>query len=78
MIQGGFDKQVNPGPSRTLAKDMENSGVGVTYIEFPTINHLMQHAKTGDFSEYFDLEETLAVEVYIQSCQWLLNHARLR
>lgn len=78
MIQGGFDKQVNPGPSRTLAKDMENSGVGVTYIEFPTINHLMQHAKTGDFSEYFDLEETLAVEVYIQTCQWLLNHARLR
>jgi hypothetical protein len=57
---------------------MEESGVGITYSEFPTINHMMQHADTGTVNEYFDIEETLASEVYIKTCNWLLNHARLR
>lgn len=78
MIQGGLDKQVNPSPSRILAKKMENEGVGITYAEFPTLNHMMQHAVTGSVSEYFEIEETLAAEVYIKTCSWLLDHARLR
>jgi hypothetical protein len=57
---------------------MEQAGVGVTYAEFPSVNHMMQQAKTGKVSEYFDLEETLTAGVYIKTCSWLLDHARLR
>ena len=78
MIQGGLDKQVNPIPTRGLVKQMEAESVGITYAEFPTLNHMMQHAVTGSVSEYFEIEETLAAEVYIRTCSWLLDHARLR
>jgi len=78
MIQGGLDKQVNPIPTRKLVRDMENAGVGVTYAEFPNVNHMMQQATTGNLREYFDLEETLTAGVYIQTCSWLLDRARLR
>ena len=33
---------------------------------------------TDKVSEYFDLEETLTAGVYIKTCSWLLDHARLR
>lgn len=78
MIQGGLDKQVNPVPTRSLVHAMETAGVGVTYAEFPSVNHMMQQAKTGKLSEYFELEETLTAGVYIKTCSWLLDHARLR
>ncbi|MEY4626617.1 MAG: hypothetical protein RL003_589 [Bacteroidota bacterium] len=78
MIQGGLDRQVNPIPTRQLVKLMEQEGVGVTYAEFPGVNHMMQQAKTGNTREYFDLEETLTAGVYIKTCSWLLDHARLR
>jgi hypothetical protein len=57
---------------------MEQEGVGVTYAEFPGVNHMMQQAKTGNTREYFDLEETLTAGVYIKTCSWLLDHARMR
>ena len=78
MIQGGLDQQVNPIPTRGLVKQMEAESVGITYAEFPTLNHMMQHAVTGSVREYFEIEETLAAEVYIRTCSWLLDHARLR
>lgn len=78
MIQGGLDKQVNPIPTRKLVRAMEDAGVGVTYAEFPNVNHMMQQATTGNLREYFDLEETLTAGVYIQTCSWLLDRARLR
>jgi pimeloyl-ACP methyl ester carboxylesterase len=78
MIQGGLDMQVNPVPTRNLVKQMEAEGVGITYAEFPNLNHMMQHAISGNVREYFDIEETLAVEVYIKTCSWLLDRARMR
>jgi pimeloyl-ACP methyl ester carboxylesterase len=78
MIQGGLDMQVNPVPTRNLVKQMEAEGVGITYAEFPSLNHMMQHAISGNVREYFDIEETLAVEVYIKTCSWLLDRARMR
>ena len=78
MIQGGLDKQVNPVPTRSLVKEMEQAGVGVTYAEFPNVNHMMQQAITGNLREYFELEETVTAGVYIKTCTWLLDHARLR
>jgi hypothetical protein len=70
--------QVNPVPTRNLVKQMEAEGVGITYAEFPNLNHMMQHAISGNVREYFDIEETLAVEVYIKTCSWLLDRARMR
>jgi pimeloyl-ACP methyl ester carboxylesterase len=78
MIQGGLDMQVNPVPTRNLVKQMEAEGVGITYAEFPNLNHMMQHTISGNVREYFDIEETLAVEVYIKTCSWLLDRARMR
>ena len=31
--------------------------------EFPQLNHLMQHATTGDSTEYREIEETISPEV---------------
>lgn len=78
MIQGGLDKQVNPLPTRQLILTMEQANVGVTYAEFPDLNHMLQHAQTGWVNEYFEIDETLASEVFIRSSMWLIDRAKLR
>jgi len=42
-------------------------------LQFPGLNHLFQHAKTGLPSEYGDIEETFSNEVLEIISDWILN-----
>lgn len=42
-------------------------------IEFPGLNHLFQHCKTGLPSEYGKIEETFSVEVLEKMTHWILQ-----
>jgi hypothetical protein len=39
--------------------------------ELPGLNHLFQHAKTGAFSEYAQIEETFAPEALEKIADWI-------
>lgn len=70
LIYGQKDKQVPPSlnlePARNYAK-------GAEIICFPELNHLMQHAITGDISEYGQIEETFAPEVLKRIAEFIRN-----
>lgn len=78
MIQGSKDQQIEASGSAKLADKMNQVGVGVTYQEFPNLNHLLQHCTTCDVSEYFNLDETVAMEVMSVVGNWLAERNKLR
>ena len=47
------------------------AGKYVSLLEFGGLNHLFQHTQTGEISEYFTLDETLALEVQAGVMRWL-------
>lgn len=72
-IQGGLDLQVDadqnlPEVGRALAAAGNRD---VTLRLLPGLNHLLQTARTGAPSEYFQIEETLAPEVLELIAQWI-------
>lgn len=44
---------------------------GLTAVRLPDLNHLFQHCKTGDTSEYKDIEETMSPEVLEIIANWV-------
>jgi fermentation-respiration switch protein FrsA (DUF1100 family) len=45
-------------------------------IEVPGVNHLFQTAKTGDLSEYAQIEETVSPEVLEIISAWINKHVK--
>jgi pimeloyl-ACP methyl ester carboxylesterase len=45
----------------------------LTIKQYPDLNHLFQHAKTGLISEYGQIEETISSEVLEDITQWILK-----
>jgi hypothetical protein len=78
MIQGTKDQQINASGTAKLVDKMNQTGVGITYREFPGLNHLLQHCNTCDVSEYFNLDETIAIEVMSIVGNWLNERNQLR
>jgi dienelactone hydrolase len=78
MIQGSMDQQIDASGTAKLVYKMNQTGVGVTYREFTGLNHLLQHCNTCDVSEYFNLDETIAMEVMSFVGYWLTNRNQLR
>jgi hypothetical protein len=78
MIQGSKDQQIDAIGTAKLVEKMNQTGVGVTYREFPGLNHLLQHCTTCDVSEYFNLDETTAMEVMSFVGNWLTQRNQLR
>ncbi len=60
IIYGEKDQQVPPSLNAELARQLAPQAI---VMEFPQLNHLMQHAQTGDLSEYKQIEETISPEV---------------
>ena len=60
IIYGEKDMQVPPALNAGLARQLAPDA---TVKVFPQLNHMMQHANTGDVTEYREIEETIAPEV---------------
>lgn len=60
IIYGEKDRQVPP--SLNLAPALRHA-TGAQVKSYPELNHLMQHAVTGEVEEYSSIEETISPEV---------------
>ena len=60
-----------PAIERLLPKSKKN-----LIKEYPSLNHLFQHATTGLPSEYRDIEETIAPEVLTDIADWINSLSR--
>lgn len=60
VIYGEKDTQVSPALNFEAFKTLLPEA---TVIVYPELNHLMQHAKTGNADEYYQIEETFSPEV---------------
>ena len=72
-VNGSLDLQVLPDQNMPLIEKSLKEG-GSTRFEtkvFSGLNHLFQHAKTGQLSEYGQIEETMAPEVMELVASWI-------
>ena len=79
-LNGGKDVQV-PAKVNLEAIDKALKAGGnkdVTVKEYPELNHLFQHAKTGAVSEYGKIDETFAPEVLDVIATWILKRTTER
>jgi fermentation-respiration switch protein FrsA (DUF1100 family) len=72
-LNGSLDVQV---PSKENLKAIEKAlifGGNSKYVieEMPELNHLFQHAKTGNIDEYGKIEETMSPEVLEKIADWI-------
>ena len=72
VIYGEKDTQVIP----TLnSPAMERLAKTAEVREYPSLNHLMQHAYSGAVSEYSEIEETFSPEVLADIINFILGHS---
>jgi hypothetical protein len=74
-VQGGLDLQVDAGQNLPEVRGAlaASASPDVTVRLLPGLNHLLQTARTGAPSEYFEIEETLAPEVLELVSGWILE-----
>lgn len=48
---------------------------GAKVKEYPTLNHLFQHAKTGEITEYAEITETISPEVLTDMVKFIIDHS---
>jgi hypothetical protein len=74
-INGEKDTQVSPSQNLPAIRKALEAGGNRKFelVEFPGLNHLFQHAKTGAPSEYGDIEETLSPDVLEKIASWILK-----
>ena len=76
LLNGSKDLQVVasqnlPAYEKIIA---EHGKTNLTLCELPDLNHLFQHCDTGSPNEYFEIDETISVEVlemivgFVKSC----------
>ena len=63
------DAKTNLGAIRRLLPKNEESVIK----EYPSMNHLFQHCKSGDVAEYAAIEETMSYEVREEMAFWILR-----
>ncbi|MDE0957212.1 MAG: alpha/beta fold hydrolase [Planctomycetota bacterium] len=74
-INGSLDLQVPCKDNLAAIESALKRGRNPDYevVEFPDLNHLFQHCKTGLPSEYGEIEESFSVEVLEKMTQWVLH-----
>jgi pimeloyl-ACP methyl ester carboxylesterase len=72
-LDGSKDTQVDPEENipAIRAALLKGGNQQVTVHVFPGLNHLFQHAGTGEFSEYAVIEESFAPEVLVMMGDWI-------
>lgn len=74
-VNGELDLQVLPKDNLPKIEEALRSGgnADFTIVEFPGLNHLFQHAKTGSPAEYAGIEETMSTDVLDRVTSWILE-----
>jgi pimeloyl-ACP methyl ester carboxylesterase len=72
-LDGGLDIQVDAERNIPAIRQALSDGgnTHVTVFIFPGLNHLFQHAVTGDIGEYAVIEETMAPETLEKMGDWI-------
>lgn len=71
-VFGGLDLQV---PADQNAPVLEQLNPAIEVVVFPRLNHLLQTARTGEVSEYGEIEETIAPEALETVVEWVVARA---
>ncbi len=79
-LNGELDFQVPPKQNLPeIAKALKAAGnKNFQTVELPKLNHLFQTAKTGAFSEYSQIEETIAPIALMQMSDWIRKQTGLK
>jgi len=77
-INGEKDTQVNATENLKLIKKIltQNGNKDFEVKAIPGLNHLLQTAGTGDFTEYGKIEETMSPVALNIICNWIKLHTR--
>lgn len=77
-INGEKDTQVLAAENLSLIKKIltENGNKDFEVKAIPGLNHLLQTAQTGDFTEYGKIEETISPVALNIICNWIKLHTR--
>lgn len=73
-LNGALDLQVPATENlQAIAEALEAAGnTGFHVTEYPGLNHLFQHARTGAVTEYGEIEETMSPEVLDDIARWIV------
>jgi dipeptidyl aminopeptidase/acylaminoacyl peptidase len=74
VLMGKLDQQIPYDKNKEAIDQLKLIGRDIELIGFDGLNHLMQHCKTGNVSEYLSNEETISIEVIDNMIQWLNKH----
>ena len=79
-INGELDLQVPPKQNLPeIAKTLKAAGnKDFQTVELPKLNHLFQSTKTGAFSEYRKIEETISPAALTMMSEWIRKQAGLK
>ncbi len=75
-LNGERDLQVPFGPNLDGFRNGLVHNARATIRSYPGLNHLFQHAETGNISEYGTIEETISPEVLTDIAEWILGVAK--
>ena len=75
-IGGALDTQVPAAENLAAIRSAATLSPDVTVRELAGLNHLFQTAKTGAFSEYVTIEETMSSAVLALLGEWIVAHAK--
>lgn len=70
-INGSNDIQVLADVNMRALKHKLPANSKHLFKEYPTLNHLFQHSKTGSPQEYSTIEETISAKVLSDICKWI-------
>lgn len=73
LLVGDKDTQV---PADVTVAALTGATTHATTKKFPGLNHLFQHAKTGEVAEYVAIEETFAPEALDALAGWLAEQTK--
>lgn len=73
-LNGSLDTQVLPANLDHIQPDSPGRRQSTGPLrEYPGLNHLFQHCKTGSVQEYRTIEETISPEVLSDIASWILS-----
>jgi len=77
-LNGSLDQQVPVDTSLPLIASMleEEGHEDFTTVELPELNHLFQTCKTGNPTEYQEIEETISPIALETMSEWIHNHLK--